>query len=73
MAGLTAAIKDSLTEEAVTMKPEDVLEDGWDLGEDTAFAVLLDQVKTVCWIHLEPPCRTLSRARRSDCYAKVKP
>ena len=72
MAGLTKAVAEICTK-VIALGAEDK-RFGEDLTNDNSFVKMFDLAKAenVTWIHMAPPCRTFTRARRSDHHGTAK-
>ena len=71
-AGLTQQVREL---GLLVLEPRDLRGDGTDLSNDTVLREIIGLIRggQVRWLHLAPPCRTFSRARRTDRFGAVQP
>lgn len=71
MAGLSKVVAELCGDCVDVLDPLDVYED-WDILDDSHYTKSKQLVDTIDWMHLAFPCRSFSRARRSDEHGNVE-
>ena len=75
-AGLSAAVRrvGKVARPLSSLTPDYQHRTGFNLLNLSDFQKLLKEIKQgrIRWLHAAPPCKTFSRARRNDCFAKAR-
>ena len=71
MAGFSHYVKEKCGDKVLVLTPLDALE-GWDILSGEGLALAEKEIMNADHVHIAWPCRSLSRARRSDHHGSVK-
>ncbi len=71
LAVLSLAVSRILGGDIGLYTPKDGKINGWDLKHDDSYPSLIKELGYVDWTHMAPPCRTLTKRRRTDKHGSV--
>ena len=71
VASLTLAVSLILGDRVKVLPAADIKESQWNILEDDHLVAVTRQTGEVTWLHAAPPCRTFTKARRTDEHGTV--